>query len=256
MTTLAVIPARYASQRFPGKPLADLCGRPLVYWAWKRACECPAIDAAIVATDDERIFNAVRKFGGEAAMTSANCASGSDRIAEVVRDRPDVELVVNIQGDEPDIDPAALRQAVIALREHPNCHVATLKTAIRDEADFLSPHIVKVVCDEAGRALYFSRSPLPNRHRSRPEHPDDIWGYKHLGLYVYRRETLLEYTSWPPSLLEMMEKLEQLRFLEHGRCITVVETFRDAIGVDTPEELERARKALEARMEQSSEFRV
>ena len=251
MSIVAVIPARYDSKRFPGKPLADLCGKPLIYWTWRQAAKCELIDTVLVATDDERIVKAVESFGGRAVMTSQNVASGSDRIAEAVRDL-DCELVVNVQGDEPAIPPQTVCQAIQALMEHPECDVSTACVAIRRIEEFKSTHAVKVALDLEGRALYFSRSPLPNRTRSTPaiSETDAVWGYKHLGLYVFRKETLLEFTQWEPTLLEKMEKLEQLRFLEHGRKIIVIETEHDSVGVDTVEDLEVVRELMKLELEQ------
>jgi 3-deoxy-manno-octulosonate cytidylyltransferase (CMP-KDO synthetase) len=215
----------------------------LIYWPWLRATQCELIDETIVATDDARIVDAVADFGGRAQLTSPDAASGSDRIAEVIGDR-DCELVVNVQGDEPDLEPAVMALAIRALQNNPEGDVATTMTPIHKLDDFKSPHVVKVVVDREGRALYFSRSPLPNRKRSTPaiSETEAVWGYKHLGMYVYRREALLEFTSWTPTPLEELEKLEQLRFLEHGRKILLVETTHDSTGVDTAEELDALRK--------------
>ncbi len=247
MITLAVIPARYAATRLPGKPLADIHGKPLIQWVVERARACRHIDRVIVATDDRRIYDAVLAFGGEARMTSPDCNSGSDRIAEVIRTLP-CDLVVNIQGDEPMIAAESVNLAVEALLHDPDCPVSTAKVAIRDRAEYESPHAVKVVTDARGYALYFSRSPIPNRVRTGPDtgtcDGKPLWGYKHLGLYVYRRQALLDFVSWPPSPLEQTEKLEQLRYLDRGYRIRVVETPFDSIGVDTPEDLERVRALL------------
>ncbi|MCX8036044.1 MAG: 3-deoxy-manno-octulosonate cytidylyltransferase [Candidatus Sumerlaeia bacterium] len=246
MTTLAVIPARYAATRLPGKPLADIHGKPLIQWVVERARTCRHIDRVIVATDDRRIYDAVLAFGGEARMTSPDCNSGSDRIAEVIRTLP-CDLVVNIQGDEPMIATESVNLAVEALLRDSDCPVSTAKVAIYDRAEYESPHAVKVVTDARGYALYFSRSPIPNRIRTGPDAAPDgktLWGYKHLGLYVYRRQALLDFVSWPPSPLEQTEKLEQLRYLDHGYRIRVVETPFDSVGVDTPEDLERVRALL------------
>jgi len=272
MTTLAIIPARYGSTRFPGKPLADLCGKPLIARVVERAREARRVDEVIVATDDERILRAVEAHGGRAVMTSPNCASGSDRIAEVAARFPEAALIVNVQGDEPLMPPEVIDRAIAALESDPECAVSTAMIRIHSEEDYLSPHVVKVVCDREGRALYFSRSPLPNLTRASEEEKQTygaqfgggasdksdvsdrsdvsdtpaipFWGFKHFGLYVYRREALLRFVSMPPAALERIEKLEQLRFLENGMRIRVVETALDSIGVDTPEDLERARRIM------------
>lgn len=241
MSTIAVIPARYGSTRFPGKPLADLCGKPLVVRVVERAKEARRVDAVIVATDDERIARAVEAHGGRAVMTSPDCPSGGDRIAEVVAKMPEAELVVNVQGDEPLMPPEVIDRAIAALEDDPECAVSTAMIRIESEEDFLSPHVVKVVCDARGRALYFSRSPIPNLTRVAAP---PFFGYKHFGLYVYRREALLRFVALEPGALERIEKLEQLRFLENGMPIRVIETERDSVGVDTPEDLERARRLI------------
>ncbi|MBN1867150.1 3-deoxy-manno-octulosonate cytidylyltransferase [Candidatus Sumerlaeota bacterium] len=260
MTTLAVIPARYGSVRFPGKPLVELAGKPLVVHVVDRAREARTVDDAIVATDDERILRAVEAHGGRAVMTSPDCPTGTDRIAEAVAQFPEADAIVNVQGDEPLMPPDAIDRAVDALRADPDCAVSTAMIRIAREEDFLSPHVVKVVCDPSGRALYFSRSPIPNLSRIAEKSEDGQSAirnpqsavFKHFGLYVYRREALLEFVKMPQTPLEKIEKLEQLRFLENGMTIRVVETTRDSIGVDTPEDLEEARRILVARLRGAS----
>jgi len=247
MTTVAIIPARYGATRLPGKPLADIAGKPLIQWVVERAAACSRVDRVVVATDDQRILDAVVAFGGEAMMTSDCCHSGSDRIAETL-DRIECDLVVNVQGDEPMMASETIDLAVEALERDPDCPVSTAAIALHDRLEWESPHVVKVVTDAQGYALYFSRSPIPNRSRSGPDVAKPgarpVWGLKHLGLYVYRRQALLDYVAWAPSHLEQIEKLEQLRFLDHGYRIRVAETRYDSIGVDTPEELERVRTLL------------
>ncbi|NUP88334.1 MAG: 3-deoxy-manno-octulosonate cytidylyltransferase [Candidatus Sumerlaeia bacterium] len=243
MTVLGVIPARWASQRFPGKPLAPLAGRPLIEHVWRRARDASTLGELVVATDDNRIADAVHAFGGVAIMTPADCPSGTDRAAHVARRFPQADLVVNVQGDEPLLDAGVIDAAVNALRETPWAGVATAVTPIHGQASFESPHVVKAVVGTGGRALYFSRSPIPSRVRTPPA-PGEAWGLKHLGLYVFRRETLLAFASQPPAPLEQIEKLEQLRFLAGGVGIVAVETSRDAVGVDTPEELAEAERLL------------
>jgi 3-deoxy-manno-octulosonate cytidylyltransferase (CMP-KDO synthetase) len=277
MTTLAVIPARYGSTRFPGKPLVDLAGKPLVVHVVERAREAKTVDDVVVATDDERILRAVESHGGRAVMTSPDCATGTDRIAQAVAQFPEADIVVNVQGDEPLMPPDAIDRAVEALKADPDCAVSTAMIRIASEKDFLSPHVVKVVCDREGRALYFSRSPIPNLSRIteadvkalgirlealgkateegssslRPNAsrlmPLAMPAFKHFGLYVYRREALLRFVKMPQTPLERIEKLEQLRFLENGMTIRVVETALDSIGVDTPGDLEQARRILAER---------
>ena len=277
MTVLAVIPARYGSTRFPGKPLADLCGKPLVVHVAERARDARSVGDVLVATDDERIRAAVEAHGFRAVMTSPDCPSGSDRIAEAIAAYPDADVIVNVQGDEPLMRAEVIDRAVAALERDPDCAVATAMIRITSEEQFLSPHVVKVICDRSGRALYFSRSPIP--HLSRASEQDMLalapnarvvlgggptrrdrtrrpvssttgasrfWGFKHFGLYVYRREALLDFVKMPPSPLEQVEKLEQLRFLEAGQTIRVIETSLDSIGVDTPEDLEAARRMMVA----------
>jgi 3-deoxy-manno-octulosonate cytidylyltransferase (CMP-KDO synthetase) len=257
MTTIAIIPARYGSVRFAGKPLVDLAGKPLIAHVVDRAREAKRVDDVIVATDDERIARAVQAHGARAVMTSADCPSGTDRIAEVAAALPDARIIVNVQGDEPLMPPDVIDRAVEALESDPDCAVSTAMIRLTSEADFLSPNVVKVVCDYAGRALYFSRSPVPNLSRASQEDlgfiagkPRDraFWGFKHFGLYVYRREALLRFVELAPSSLERVEKLEQLRFLENGMSIRVIETAHDSIGVDTPEDLEEARRILSGRV--------
>lgn len=252
MSTVAIIPARYGSTRLPGKPLADIGGKPLIQWVVERATSCSRIDRVVVATDDQRILDAVLAFGGQALMTSQECRSGSERIAETL-DRIECDLVVNIQGDEPMMASETIDRAIEAIEADRDCQVSTAAVPIHDRGEWESPHAVKVVADGRGYALYFSRSPIPNRSRSGPDLAEPgsrpVWGYKHLGLYVYRRQALLDYVSWPPSHLEQVEKLEQLRFLDHGYRIRVVETPHDSIGVDTPEDLERVRALLVPREE-------
>ncbi|HXH06411.1 MAG TPA: 3-deoxy-manno-octulosonate cytidylyltransferase [Vicinamibacterales bacterium] len=234
----AIIPARYGSTRFPGKPLADLAGRPLIEHVYRRVAACRTIGTVIVATDDERIRAAVEGFGGRAVLTSPVHASGTDRVAEVA-ERLACELVVNVQGDEPLVEPAMLEEAIAPFEEDPSLEMATLRCRIRDEAERRSPHVTKVVVDAAGRALYFSRAPIPYARDG-----GAVTTWKHIGLYVYRRARLLALARLAPTPLERCEGLEQLRALEHGVRIRVVETTRETIGVDTPEDLERLRRLV------------
>ena len=238
MNIVGVIPARYGSTRLPGKPLADLGGKPVIQHTYERACQ--ALDHVMVATDDERVLDAVKAFGGYAVMTRTDHRCGSERVAEVAATL-DVELVVNIQGDEPFIDPLMIEEAVAPLLADSELVMSTLSRAILSEEDLHNPNVVKVATDQQGNALYFSRSLIPY-----PRHREFCQWREHVGLYVYRKEFLLEYVQWPPTPLEQAESLEQLRILEHGFSIRVIETERGrgAPCIDTPEDLARAKKYL------------
>jgi 3-deoxy-manno-octulosonate cytidylyltransferase (CMP-KDO synthetase) len=227
----AVIPARYASSRFPGKMLADLNGKPLIQWVWERVRQCPALARVTVATDDERIRRVVEGFGGEAVMTDPALPSGTDRVA-VVTQGTAMDWVLNVQGDEPLISPEVLESLIGSLGAAP---MATMARRITDPAAVSDPNVVKVVMDLAGRALYFSRSPIPHVRDAgdRAEH------WHHLGIYIYRPEVLQKLVQWPPSPLELAEKLEQLRALQNGVAVQVVPTSVECIGVDRPEDLQR-----------------
>ena len=243
MSTIAVIPSRYASTRLEGKPLMDIAGKPMVQRVYEVALRARLVDRVIVATDDKRIFDTVHGFGGEAALTSPHHASGTDRIAEVV-DHLSCELVVNLQGDEPLMDPRLIDSVVQLLLDNQDVPMASAQIPIETIEDLMNPNIVKVVSDHNGYALYFSRSPLPYRFR---EGEDDraSFGFKHIGLYVYRKDFLKKIVSLDPSPLEKQERLEQLRVLENGYKIKLVTTKYDSIGVDTPEDLIQARKRIE-----------
>lgn len=238
---LAVIPARYASSRFPGKPLADLLGKPMIQHTYERAGRARGLTDLIVATDDERIAGAVRCFGGHAVMTSAEHVSGTDRIAEAV-ENSDADIIVNIQGDEPLITPEAVETVIQPLMDDPAIPMTTLAHRIRRPEDLTNPHMGKVVFDGDGFALYFSRSPLP--YPGPP--PIDAASvasadfYNTVGLYGYRREFLTTFAGLSPTPLEQVERLEQLRALEHGYRIKVMETEYAPLGVDIPEDLEKA----------------
>jgi 3-deoxy-manno-octulosonate cytidylyltransferase (CMP-KDO synthetase) len=238
---VVVIPARYRSTRFPGKPLAEIAGRPMIQHVYERATRASLVDAVVVATDDERIRQAVEAFGGRAWVTRPDHETGSDRVAEVAASLA-CDVVVNLQGDEPLIQPEAIDQAVEPLRADPGVQMTTLCRAIQDPEDLASPNVVKVVRDLRGDALYFSRSPIPFTR----ETEDGPLGWKHIGLYAYRRDLLLRFARLPASPLERRESLEQLRALEHGVHIRVVETTWDSVGVDTPADLERVRRLAAA----------
>ncbi len=255
---VAVIPARFASTRLPGKVLLEIAGKPMIVVVAQRVLAARNIDQVIVATDDERIRKAVESAGFEVAMTRSDHASGTDRLAEVVSELPDAEIVVNVQGDEPLISPLTIERAIEALRGTDNAGIATTWEAIDLPADVFDPNVVKVVVTSDGRAIYFSRSVVPfpraaaNKYGSLAaalDHDRDLLRLfkKHTGLYVYRRDVLLEFTRWPQSELEKSEGLEQLRALEHGVTITAVEAAAPSIGVDSAEDLERVR-AIVARV--------
>jgi 3-deoxy-manno-octulosonate cytidylyltransferase (CMP-KDO synthetase) len=240
---VAVIPARYQSTRLPGKALADIAGQPMIEHVYRRSADAAGIDAVIIATDDERIAAAARGFGGEVMMTSASHRSGTDRVAEVARSLQ-CDIVVNVQGDEPLI-PAAMIEEVIAPFRDASVVMTTLRRRIVDDADRLSPHVVKVVVDRNDDALYFSRVPIPYTRNAGTDVPAGTSpAFKHVGLYGYRRAFLLELAALAPTPLELSESLEQLRALEHGFRIRTPETIHDSVGVDTPEDLERARRQL------------
>lgn len=236
MRVLGVIPARYKSSRFEGKPLADILGKPMIQHVYERAIRAKSFDLIVVATDDERIYEAVKKFGGEVVMTSPDCPTGTHRVAEVAR-RIDCQIVANIQGDEPLLEPEMLDSIVQPLLEDPSIPVCTLVQRITSEEDFRNPNVVKVIVDRQGFAMYFSRAPIPgNKDLSwNPKAPM----FRHIGLYAYRKEALMWFVNTPPAPFESAEGLEQLRFLEHGLRIKVVETEHSTIGVDTPADLEK-----------------
>jgi 3-deoxy-manno-octulosonate cytidylyltransferase (CMP-KDO synthetase) len=238
---VAVIPARYTSTRLPGKPLADIAGRPMIEHVYRRAVEARGVDAVIVATDDDRIRVAVEGFGGIVRMTASTHRSGTDRIAEAVRELP-CDIVVNVQGDLPLVEPGMIADVVRAI-DSDVVQMATVCRRIDDVAEYMNPNVVKVVRDARGDALYFSRAPIPHlRNRGSVR-----WLlFKHIGLYAYRREFLLRFAAMPPSSLEHAESLEQLRALEYGHRIRTVETEYESIEVDTPEDLERVRRMLAA----------
>ena len=246
-----VIPARYASSRLPGKPLADIGGKPMVLHVLERALEAGA-DSVVVATDDARVQQAVEAAGHRALMTSPAHQSGTERLVEVaeILNWPDDALVVNVQGDEPLIDPALIREAARQLVLHDDAVMATLAHPIHDHADFVNPNVVKVVADEAGYALYFSRAPIPwprDAFAARLPMPHELGALRHIGLYAYRAGFLRTYAGLASSPLERHEMLEQLRVLWHGHRISLgVTPTAPAPGVDTPEDLERVRRLLEA----------
>ena len=246
-----VIPARYASTRLPGKPLADIGGKPMVVRVLEQARKAGPL-SAWVATDDARVVDAVQAAGGDVLMTRADHPSGTDRLAEVVSARgwSEGEIVVNVQGDEPLIDPALIADVARALAESPDAAIATAAHPLHDAAEFFNPNVVKVVCDAHDRALYFSRAPIPwardDFARSREAIPAGLPVLRHVGIYAYRVDFLRRYAGLTPSPLENWEALEQLRALWHGYRIRVLPVERaPAAGVDTPEDLERVRAAFD-----------
>lgn len=249
MTAVGIIPARYASSRFPGKPLAKILGKPMIQWVYERAIGSRRLDQVIVATDDHRIYNTVRAFGGQVEMTSPKAANGTERVAEVAR-KLNSELIVNLQGDEPTIDPAMIDQLVDLLLATPSAVVGTLVRKIEQSADLMNPNIPKVVVDNDFHALYFSRSPIPF---CRDEMAKEKWltqadYYQHIGMYIYRRNFLLQLVTMPLSKLEQIEKLEQLRVLENGYKIKVAVTQGRSLGVDVPEDIQKVEAYLSGRM--------
>ena len=237
-----IIPARWGSSRFPGKPLHPLAGKPLLQHVHERACECRSLDEVLVATDDPRIRDACESFGARVAMTSSEHPSGTDRIAEAAEDIPQASHVINLQGDEPLLDPGLIDRLVETLVSDPGLQMVTAANPISDESQLDDPNIVKLVMDGNGDALYFSRSPIPYRRSS----PADLPSFRHVGLYGYRRDFLRRFVSWPPSLLEQAEQLEQLRALENGARIRVIVTRHEAIGLDTPEQVPQLEELLMA----------
>jgi len=232
MRAIAVIPARYASTRFPGKPLIEIAGKTMIERVYRRAELARSLAEVWVATDDDRIRAEVERFGGRVVMTSSDHPSGTDRIAEAAR-RLEADVVVNVQGDEPLMDPAEIDAVVEPFAGDPELQMSTASVIIRDPRDAASPDVVKVVTDVRGFALYFSRLPLPYYRAGEGPHR------KHLGLYAYRKEFLLRYAALPPTPIEQAERLEQLRVLENGYRILVVPVEHDAVSVDVPEDLER-----------------
>jgi 3-deoxy-manno-octulosonate cytidylyltransferase (CMP-KDO synthetase) len=250
-SVIGIIPARYASVRLPAKPLIDLCGKPMIRHVYEQASQASYLDEVIVATDHREIAEAVVSFGGKAVMTPPELRSGTDRIAYVASQQTGFDIIVNIQGDEPMMIPSMIDQAIEPLIGNARIEAGTLIREMNSSSELLNPNIVKVVIDQDGFALYFSRSLIPHL---RDEQNTKQWHlhhtyYKHIGLYVYRRELLLQFAGWEESKLERAEKLEQLRMLEHGVKIKTRITTFDSMPVDTVEDAERVRAVLR---EQSS----
>ncbi len=237
MKSICVIPARYSSTRLPGKPLKDICGRPMICRVWERASRAKSVAEVIVATDDERILSAVEKNFGRAMMTRADHKTGTDRLAEVAEKFSDAEVVVNVQGDEPLIEPSLIDELVALFVEDKNLQMATVATELTDEDEMKNPNNVKVVLDKNNDALYFSRSLIPF-----PRNVGKSKIFKHIGIYAYRRNFLLAYAKMEPTPLEQSESLEQLRALENGFKIRVIKSSCKFIGVDTEEDLKLVNK--------------
>jgi len=239
---IVVIPARYGSTRLPGKPLVTLAGKPMIQRVYERAKMARSVNQVIVATDDARIVEAVEKFGGQARMTRTDHRTGTERVAEVAA-HIEGDVFVNVQGDEPLLDPQAIDTAVGALLEEPVAAISTVATAIKTPADIMDPNVVKTVLDFDGNALYFSRAPIPWVRDTGSKIQVRHW--KHLGLYVFQRDALLEYPTLPQGELERIEQLEQLRWMENGWKIRVAEVEHDAVSVDVPEDVTRVEKLLQ-----------
>ena len=250
LAIVAIIPARFGSTRLPGKPLSQINGKPMVQHVWERARGAQAVDRVLVATDDERIADVVRGFGGEVVMTSRAHATGTDRLAEAAAGT-DAEIVVNVQGDEPMLDSSFIDAMVAPLRVEPDLPMSTVSLPLTDVEEMLSPVVVKVVSDAHGNALYFSRSPIPyvrdavDMPAAAAQAVSRRLARKHVGLYAYRREALLRFASLPPAPLEQAESLEQLRAMHHGMKIRVVPMEgQSGVAVDTPQDLERVRAIM------------
>ncbi len=234
-----IIPARYGSTRLPGKPLIEVKNKPIIQWVYEKAKQSKLAQSVIVATDNEQIYAKVKEFGGHVEMTSISHQSGSDRIAEIIRNNPEIEVAVNVQGDEPLIEPASIDKAIQALVSDADADISTLIRAIDDKEEINNPNIVKVVTDNQGKALYFSRSPIPyEREIGKAKY------YAHIGLYAYTRKALLKMTQLPQAMLEESESLEQLRALQNGMTIKTVEVNYKPVGIDTPEDVEKFKSLI------------
>lgn len=244
MKKVVIIPARYDSERFEGKPLADILGKPMIQYVYEQASKAKSVDETVVATDHQSIYDTVKSFDGQVIMTSSKHKTGTDRIAEAAS-KLEADIIINVQGDEPLIKPEMIDQAIEPLTKNKNILMGTLCKKIDNIDDIFNTNIVKVVFDRDNFALYFSRSPIPfyrdkwNNLNSLPNLSNSFASFKHIGLYVYQKEFLLKFSKLPQTPLEKIEKLEQLRALENGYKIKVVETEFESIGVDTPEDLQR-----------------
>ena len=252
MAVVAIIPVRYGSTRFPGKPLALIGGKPMIQHVYENTSKTPGLNRVIVATDDPRILETAKNFGGEAMLTSARHESGTDRLAEVAR-KIKAEWVVNVQGDLPFVRPQTILRTLRPLRRSRSISMGTARTPIFQQEEWLNPNVVKVVTDRRGFALYFSRAPIPYVREDGGSAPfprraraggDQVWGHRHVGVYVYRRDFLLKFARMRRTELERSEELEQLRALSHGYRIRVADVDEPSVEVDTPEDLPRAEEYL------------
>ncbi len=243
MKVLGIIPARFASSRFPGKPLVDLKGKSMIQRVYEGAMKSKAMSKVIVATDDQRIVDEVLRFGGNVCLTDAAHQSGTDRCAEVARLNPGFDVVINIQGDEPLVDPNQLDQLLSAF-ENPTVQLATLGIPTMDESDLSNPNRIKIILDKDQNALYFSRSCVPNTYHFKGEHLTFYPFMRHIGLYAYRVDTLIEISQLTPTELEKMESLEQLRWLYYGYKIKIVKTHIETPNIDVPEDVEKVLQFL------------
>ncbi len=241
MEAVGIIPARYGSTRFEGKVLKDLCGKPVIQHVYERAKKARLLDELIVAADDDRIIQAVERFGGKAVFTSKSHSTGTDRLTEIVNEM-DVRVVVNIQGDEPLINPLVIDDLVRTMQDDPALVMTTVVKKSHSPEEFRSRDVVKAVVNQENFAIYFSRLPIPTYLKPAP---NGSFFYKHVGIYAYNKDFLFTFKKLPPSYLEMHERLEQLRALDHGYKIKVIETKFETVGVDTPEDLELAKGLLE-----------
>jgi len=247
---IGVIPARWGSTRFEGKVLADLMGKPVIQHVWENAKKAKTLDDLVVACDDERIMKVVQEFGGKAVYTSVDQPSGTDRLAEVLNPM-DVKIAVNIQGDEPLVKPIMIDNLVMALEDEKNAQMATMVKKIEDDSELTNSNVVKVVFDKNGYAIYFSRYAIPYNRTSTPDKDEKrpVY-YKHIGMYAFTKDFLFTFRNLPKSALENAEKLEQLRVLEYGYKIKVVETKFDTVGVDTHEDLLRVKEIMKSERRQ------
>jgi len=239
---VAIIPARWASTRFPGKPLVEILGKPIVQHVWERCREATDIDAVIVATDDKRIAEVAAKFGADVSMTKTSHTTGTDRLGEVASRLRGVSHVINVQGDEPAIDPKLISDLAVSLRREPRLQMITAAARFPANADLENPNQVKVIMDLNGNAIYFSRYAIPYVRNQR----DAIQPMQHLGIYGYRLSFLKKFISWKPTPLELAESLEQLRALEHGTAIRVIQATKRSVGVDSPDDIAEAIRELRA----------
>ncbi|HBE79724.1 MAG TPA: 3-deoxy-manno-octulosonate cytidylyltransferase [Firmicutes bacterium] len=242
MRVLGVIPARYGSSRLPGKPLLPIAGKPMIQWVYEGAQTASLVDELIVATDDPRIYEAVQSFGGKVELTRADHPTGTDRIAEVARRHP-AEIIINIQGDQPTIRGKEINDVIQVLLDDPSLPISTARINLTDKNELKEPSVVKVVIDEQGNALYFSRAAIPY-----PRDAEHAVYWKHIGLYAYRHDFLFQYVALPQTSLELTESLEQLRVLAHGYRIKVVEVTQDTVGIDTQADWERVKIMFEKKL--------